>query len=57
MSIAEQEAIRQAVAALQALAQDLRRPRPADWTPEGADEYTARRIEAIAQKLQKDAQQ
>ena len=57
MSIAEQEAIQQAVAALQALARDLRRPRPIDWTPEGADEYTARRIEAIAEKLQVDAKQ
>lgn len=56
MSIAEDQAIQQAVAALRALARDLRRPRPIDWTPEGADEYTARRIEAIVQKLQADAQ-
>ena len=57
MSITEEQAIRQAVAALQALARDLRRPRPTDWTPEGADEHTARRIEAIVQKLQADARQ
>ena len=57
MSIAEEQAIQQAVAALQALARDLRRPRPTDWTPEGADEHTARRIEAIVQKLQADAKQ
>lgn len=51
----EQQAIQQAIAALQALAKDLRRPRPSDWTEEEADERTARRIEAIAQKLQADA--
>lgn len=57
MSIAEEQAIQQAVAALLALAKDLRRPRPSDWTPEGADEHAARRIEAIVQKLQADARQ
>ena len=57
MSIAEEQAIQQAVAALQALARDLRRTRPSNWTPAEADERTAQRIEAIAQKLQADARQ
>lgn len=55
MSSAEQQAIAEAIDALLALAKDIRRPRPIDWTPEEADERTARRIEAIAQKLQADA--
>jgi hypothetical protein len=53
----EQQAIAAAIAALQALAKDIRRPRPIDWTPEEADERTARRIEAIAQKLHDDTRQ
>ena len=57
MSIAQQKAITDAIASLLALATDLRRPRPADWTPEAADERTARRIEQIAQKLQRGTSQ
>lgn len=52
MTRAQQKAIADAVASLLALATDLRRPRPADWTPEAADERIARRIEQIALKLQ-----
>ena len=57
MSIAEQEAIQRAILALEALARDLRRPRLREWSEEEADERTARRIEAIMQKLQADARQ
>ncbi len=53
----EQQAIQQAVAALLALAKDIRRPRPAEWSDEEADERTAKRIEAIVRKLQADARQ
>ena len=55
MSLAQQEAAQRAVAALHALATDLRRPRPADLTPEEADERTARRVEAIARELENTA--
>lgn len=55
MSLAQQEAAQRAIAALKALATDLRRPRPADITPEEADERTARRIEAIARELERTA--
>ncbi len=55
MSSAEQQAIAEAIDALLALARDLRRPRPRDWTPEEADERAARRIEAIVRKLQADS--
>lgn len=51
----EQQAIAAAIAALQALAKDIRRPRPIDWTEEEADERAAQRIEAIVAKLQADA--
>lgn len=52
-TLSQRRAIQEAIDALQALARDIRRPRPADWTPEDADERTARRIEQIAQKLQR----
>ena len=52
MSVAQQEAIAAAIKALLALATDVRRPRPADWTPEQSDERIARRVEQIARKLQ-----
>ena len=55
MSLAQQQAAQRAVAALKALATDLRRPRPADLTPEEADERTARRVEAIARELENTA--
>ena len=53
MSVQQQQAIQETIDALQALAKDLRRPRPVGWTPEAADERTARRVEQIAQKLQR----
>ena len=52
MSIAQEQAVAGAIKALMALATDVRRPRPADWTPEEADERIARRVEQIARKLQ-----
>ena len=55
MSIAQQQAAQRAIAALKALAIDMRRPRPADWTAEEATERVARRIEEIARELERTA--
>ena len=55
MSVAQQEAIAAAIKALLALATDVRRPRPADWTPEESDERIARRVEQIARELERAA--
>ena len=52
-ALSQRRAIQEAIDELQALAKDVRRPRPADWSPEAADERTARRIEQIAQKLER----
>lgn len=38
-------------AALLALANDIRRPRPADWTPEEADERIAVQLEKLASQI------
>jgi hypothetical protein len=42
------------VAALRAMAKDIRRERPADWTPEEADERIARQLERLAAQIAYD---
>ena len=51
MSIALRQTVERAVEELEALSRDLRRPRPADWTPEDSDERTAKRLERLAARL------
>lgn len=51
MSEPLRQAAEQAAGALERIARDVRRPRPADWSQAEADERTAQLLERIAAEL------
>ena len=53
MSVQLRQTVASTIEALQAMAKDMRRPLPADWTPEEADERAAQSLEQLAVQLQR----